>query len=291
MSAGTRAVITYDSMNWLNIEPGKGRRRKSRKGKIEYPLFASASELVDDSYWEAVLISMSKGKFPKWFSCNNGRLIYRKKNNYDSILLPKDPQTISIRCIEYIKDKSSVMSDTDKAKEKEKMRALTDELTEITSWKGISKEKVRHSLISDYVIRKGKELRLTFRELSAFSSLINTSICLGQIDNNDIVIRNSRIVTIHGIIISEGTFSLDPMHMNKFKVVRTKSYIPSDVYLDPNTRSKAGKKKIDIMSDWISNAKNVKPIGSFMGSRIMVTGMPVEVSPSPSRINGTESTL
>lgn len=291
MSAGTRAVITFSSMNWLDIKPGSNKKRKSRKGKIEYPLFAGASELVDDSYWEAILISMSKGKFPKWFSCNNGRLIYRKRNNYDSMLLPKDPQTASVKCIEFIKDKSSVMSDTDKAKEKEKMKMLTDELTVITTWRGISKEKIKNSLIADYVIRKGRELRLTFKELGAFRSLIDSSICLGHIDSSDIIIRNNRIVTIYGIVVSHGTFSLDESHMNKFKNIRAKPYIPSETYLNPNARSKAGKKKMDIMADWVSNAKNVKPIGSFIGSRIMVTGMPVEVTPPPSEDIDTGSTL
>jgi len=235
------STVTHNAMFWLD-----SKTEKKITKNIKYKFFYDASKTTIDTYWKRIILRMSKGSFPKWFSFYDGNLVYRHRKIHEQISITKlCPIICSVECIDFIRSKTSMMSKMDKME----LDSARKKHTNIKTWKCVKSAKFRTSLINDFIKRTVRENNCNFREMKGLYSLLNISVELKHIGEEDIVIVDNRIDNIKGLFLSDDGFKITGTHEKQ----KQKPFIKSDIYMSPKHKRKNVKNVKNIVDLWKDN--------------------------------------
>jgi hypothetical protein len=163
--------------------------------------FEICSRYTLDQYWQEVLLSMSKGKYPKEVTKKDSCTV--TVNQID--ISCDDPKIFipmflkNMRAVGHTSpDENALPSDveTEKVKEERKVPA---------TWKKIKSKATRNEQLVDYVIRIGEMYKLDAKEKRQLYSSIQLAFFFHQISSDDVISEDGSITSVEGLVFDDKT--------------------------------------------------------------------------------------
>ena len=190
-----------------SIEPTVApvKRNKRTDKKVIYPFLAEAMEYEEDPFWVTELDKASRGVFPKGFSYENGYLVHRVKNKINKTRLPTDPQELKNKVIAEFRKNRGMKSELDRIANFNNFEKHRNEYdVGDTPWNKLNPHH-REQLVSRYVEKKKKSMKLSKYSVQSLSDLIRTGIFMKWLTEEDVVIENCNIMEIKNVGYDEET--------------------------------------------------------------------------------------
>jgi len=173
----------------------------------KHPIFLEASEWTMIEYWKDIFSLCSEGKFPKGMSVSRGIIYVNKGSKCLKWELPSEPQEVLILCKKIFEENLGLKAAQEREKEIDDFRkyqaanrqAIRNK--EITKIKDVRKKEDKLILIDEYVLKRGKELEMTLKEMQRLKNTILTGIALKLI--KEITFTDSKILDIEGVEIKK----------------------------------------------------------------------------------------
>lgn len=253
-------------MPWTKkVVPVDKTKRKKTGKKVVHELFEKCAELTDDKYWISILNDCAREKFPRGFQYKNGLMIHRRGNRCLRKEIPETPHEAFPVTIEFFKSSGGLMSNTDRKKlQKDEEERLLEAISkkEIT-WKDIKIERVKESLISDYIADVSVKLLLNNEQKKLLTTVIKLGFMMKYFNYKHIVMSGGKVIDIQGLLYQNGVFRIDPRIITKKAVkkatglgiertepkLKLTPLIYWEKYLENIEKKKTGKKSLFINID------------------------------------------
>ena len=218
MKTGSYAVTTVYSMPWTKkvVPVDKSKRKKAGK-KVVHELFDRCAELTKDQYWISILNDCARDKFPRGFQYKNGLMIHRRGNRCVRKEIPDNPNQAFPVTIDFFKSAGGLMSNTDRKRlQKEEEEKLLESYSknEIT-WKDIKIERVKDSLISEYISDLSIKKSLNDDQKKNLTTVIKMGFMIKYFSSKNIIMSGGKITDIQGLIFENGNFRIDHKKVTK----------------------------------------------------------------------------
>lgn len=218
MKTGSYAVTTVYSMPWTKkVAPVDKTKKKKVGKKVVHELFEKCAELTKDQYWISILNDCAREKFPRGFQYKNGLMIHRRGNRCVRKEIPETPAEAFQVTIEFFKSAGGLMSNTDRKRlQREEEERLIESYSkrEIT-WKDIKIERVKESLISDYISDISNKRSLTADQKKSLTTVIKMGFMIKYFSSKNIIMSGGKITEIRGLIFENGNFKIDHKSVTK----------------------------------------------------------------------------
>lgn len=203
MSLGQLSKTTGDFKSW---SPKKEKTvvRKTKKQKLApkeiYPHFTTlASYFKYDSWWEAILINCSYGKFPADFKYQQYTISYKKGTRTQYYTIEDDDIQTAKELVNFFRSNGGLFSPTDREKEIETVEKVYVKI----SWVSLSIT-ARQNLVKRYAENMSDSL--SKNESDQLLAILTLAVLLDEIDSDDVVIKKNEIVKIRSLIHENGVF-------------------------------------------------------------------------------------
>ncbi len=208
------------------------------KGKVIYPIFEKCIKLINDDFWINILINFSIGKFKKGFTYKDNYLYYKNK---DKIHIDQEDALKALNQLQYfLKNKSGIMSDTDRINGNQLTQQKIDELNQNKKiqWNDIKSSNHKNILIDRYIDKVIQYYNLNKEEILQLKTVIYNAVLLGRI-SNQIELDDYKIVSIKNLSFDPITriFSI-PKDIQKRASPSIKSKIKKDSNIEESRSNK-----------------------------------------------------
>ena len=189
--------------------PDKKKKEFNMNRKIINNVFEELRRFNQDPFWDMFLAKASRNKFPKGFEFVNDRLVYsyNMETFFCSVGMVTAEQFASVK--KFVSEKG-IFSDADRSKIL-KNQTLFEEHEEepVDNWKGLGK--TQKNAIFDYIQGLIQSHQLSEDESDHLKNTMRIGIAAGYLNDNNIVVEDSRITKINNLIWDEidRTFNID----------------------------------------------------------------------------------
>lgn len=236
-NVGSYAISTVDFNSWSNgpVSQAPTRTRKSKTLKeIIHKCFDEYKDEITDSFWIEKFKNASYGKFPKFFSYNDGVLTYRKGAKTQTLDVPGNTVEGAYACMEFFRIHGGLFSPTDAQDSLNSQYARSQSaVNQIELTWGTAHKKVQQCLISNYVTGMKIIMDLTKTEMEQLRQTILLGLSNKYFGKHNISVVSNQIHTIEGLLWNgeKRMFYVDP----NMKPLTTRSY----------SRNKGGPPSVD----------------------------------------------
>ena len=205
-------------MPWTKkVAPVDKTKRKKVGKKVVHELFEKCSELTQDQYWISILKDCAREKFPRGFQYKNGLMIHRRGNQCVTKEIPDDPSEAFQITVKFFKSAGGLMSNTDRKRlqREEEERLIESYSNKEITWKDIKIERVKESLISEYISDINQKRGLTPQQKKDLTTIIKMGFMIKYFTSKNIVMAGGKITEIQGLIFENGNFRIDHKNITK----------------------------------------------------------------------------
>jgi hypothetical protein len=170
--------------------------------KVIHKIFYKCSKLVNDEFWNNILINCSINKFKKGFSYRDNYLLYRDK---DKIYIDVDNPSTALKQIQnFMKKNAGIMSECDRVSENlQNVQRMKDNICEAV-WSGLD-QNYRVILLERYIQKLCDYYNLNDFESLHLKNVIYTIYVCGGLTDSNVLITSHKIVQIIGLCYHESS--------------------------------------------------------------------------------------
>lgn len=201
---------------WLS-EPVVKDRGKDKKNKnqavIVNAFFEECSKKCDDPFWADIFHGIALGKPPKKFVIKDTTLLYKRGSRVFSVIIPDNIYEAISVCVEFIRRHASLYSEKDQARSKQEEFLRQSMVEDVDlSWADLSKD-MKKAFILSFVKSIRLSHKLSDKETSQLSNIINIGIFLRYFHKDNIIIKDNCIQSITPLMYDEKTrtFAINPL--------------------------------------------------------------------------------
>lgn len=201
------SVINFDDWNAEQIyssqkgKKGKGSVGSKAKKDIVHPVLAEGARYISDPYWVERINLAACGKFSRGFMYRDGKIIHKKGNKYNSIVLGENAYETVHAFISFMRTYGNIRSPTDEQNEEEAHQRRLKEAAEQNpiTWKDANK-KLQESMICNYITTMKDVMKLSKSEAEQLRSIVKYGINNKYFTKENITLKENRIYTIDGLL-------------------------------------------------------------------------------------------
>ena len=180
---------------------------------IVFPRYEELSKLTDDQFWKDFLLNCAMNKKIRHLSLQENTVItYDIRYKKTVTKLPDDNEDALKLFQQVIKTELELCSTIDAKKQQDIFEIVNKgQKLRFNEWKEITKQRTKDNLLLNYCDRYAEEHKLTEGQRFRHFCLIKYALAFKQLTGKDIIVTDSQVSHISGIIFNEekGTFSLE----------------------------------------------------------------------------------
>lgn len=200
-----------------------------QKKEIVYPFFLECYTHCEDTFWETIFEDLAYGKAPYGTYISKGFLNCSYKNKEFSYKIErKDPEVLYKEIYDLLTEKVGIVSQKEKIRKKLLFNELEKSLKQSKDdWSSIRKKNIKDVLYEKYVIAMKHKYSLSVQQCKYLLALITVAIMFKSITNKDILYEDEKIVSISGIVFSEGKITLEQPLCSGSETISDNCEVPS----------------------------------------------------------------